>query len=162
MQKDLILNQQTLLLSQKKPFYLAPERFVGPGETHHSKQRERGRSHLYGEVFVENKTLHPPGTTHCHSALGRATFGKGAQAGCESSGFFNPCTDVTLVSIHIPPSMWGSNCEGPPTVWELIPTDLGAESPQSWQPWTAGDSLTSPAGILQTGLGRGWGGICVH
>ena len=32
-------------------------------------------------------------------------------------------------------------------------TDLGAESQQSWQPWTTGDSLTSPAGILQTGLG---------
>ena len=27
---------------------------------------------------------------------------------------FNPCIDVTLVSIHIPPSMWGSNCEGYP------------------------------------------------
>ena len=25
-----------------------------------------------------------------------------------------------------------------------------------WQPWTAGDSLTSPAGILQTGLVREW------
>ena len=25
---------------------------------------------------------------------------------------FNPCIDVTLASIHIPPSMWGSNCEG--------------------------------------------------
>ena len=136
---------------------------MGPGETHHSKQRERGRSHLYGEVFVGSKPLRPPGTAHGYSALGRVTFGKGAQAGCGSSiFFFNPRIDVTLVSIHIPPSMWGSNCEGPPTVWELIPTDLGAESPQSWQPWTAGDSLTSPAGILETVLGRGHRGAFVH
>ena len=48
------------------------------------------------------------------------------------------------------------------TVWELIPTDLGPESLQSWQPWTVGDSLTSPADILQTGLGLGLGGVCVY
>ena len=60
----------------------------GPGEIHQSKQRERGCSHLYGEVFVETKTLCPPGTAHCRSALSRATFGKGAQAGCGSSVFF--------------------------------------------------------------------------
>ena len=131
---------------------------MASGETH-SKQRERGRSHLYGEVFAESKTLHPPGTAHCHSALSRATFGKDAQAGCGLSGFFNPCTDVTLASIHIPPSMWGSNCEGPP------PADcLGADShwPGSWvsaelETLNSGDSLTSPAAILQTGLGQGWG-----
>jgi len=41
-----------------------------------------GRYHHYGEDFVESKTFHPPGTAHCCSALGRATFGKGAQAGC--------------------------------------------------------------------------------
>ena len=47
------------------------------------------------------------------------------------------------------------------TVWELTPTDLGAESQQSQQPWTVGDSLTSPAGILQTGLGQGHRGASV-
>ena len=41
-------------------------------------------------------------------------------------------------------------------------TDLGAESQQSWQPWTVGDSLTYPAGILQTGLGWGHRGALVH
>ena len=88
---------------------------MGPGGTHHSKQRERGRSHLYGEIFVESKSLRPPGTAHCCSALGRVTFGKGAQVGCGSSiFFFYPRIDVTLASIHIPPSMWGSNCEGYP------------------------------------------------
>jgi len=48
-------------------------------------RRREGRSHIYGEVFVESKTLHPPGTAHCCSAPSRATFGKGAQAGCGSS-----------------------------------------------------------------------------
>jgi len=52
-----------------------------------SRGRE-GRSLLYGEVFVESKTLRPPGTAHCYSALSRATFGKGAQAGCGSSIYF--------------------------------------------------------------------------
>ena len=114
MENDSILNQQTFL-SQKTLFCLALKLFVGPGETHHSKQRERGRSHLYREVFVESKTLCSHGTTHCCSALSRATFGKGAQAGCGSSFFFfNPRIDVTLASIHIPPSMWGSSCEGYP------------------------------------------------
>ena len=94
-----------LIIFSKTALRLAPEKSVDPGESHHSKQRERGRSHLYGEVFAESKTLHPPGTAHCHSALSRATFGKDAQAGCGLSGFFNPCTDVTLASIHIPPSM---------------------------------------------------------
>ena len=99
---------------------------MGPGETHHSKQRERGRSHLYGEVFVGSKPLRPPGTAHCCSALGRVTFGKGAQAGCGSSiFFFNPRIDVTLASIHIPPSMWGSNCEG-------YPFGLPNHRPGSW------------------------------
>ena len=80
-----------------------------------SRGRE-GSSHLCGEVFVESKTLCPPGTTHCCSALSRATFGKGTQAGCGSSIFFflNSRIDVTLASIHIPASMWGSNCEGYP------------------------------------------------
>ena len=87
LEKDLILNQQTFTFS-KTLFCLALKRSVGPGETHHSKQRERGRSHLYGEVFVESKTLCPPGTAHCCSALGRATFGKGVQARCGSSFFF--------------------------------------------------------------------------
>ena len=71
--------------------------------------RREGRSHLCGEVVIENKILRPPGTAHCCSALGRATFGKGAQTGCRSSSFFffflNPCIDVTLSSIHIPASM---------------------------------------------------------
>ena len=48
------------------------------------------------------------------------------------------------------------------TVWELTLTDLGAESQQSWQLWTVGDSLTSPAGILQTGLGWGHRTALVH
>ena len=80
-----------------------------------SRGRE-GSSHLCGEVFVESKTLCPPGTAHCCSALSRATFGKGTQAGCGSSIFFflNSRIDVTLASIHIPASMWGSNCEGYP------------------------------------------------
>ena len=69
----------------KTALCLAPEKSVGPGETHHSKQRERGRSHLYGEVFVESETLHPTGTTHHLSALGKATSGKSAQAGWGSS-----------------------------------------------------------------------------
>ena len=48
------------------------------------------------------------------------------------------------------------------TVWELTPTDLGAESQQSQQLWTVGDSLTSPAGIFQTRLGRGHRRALVH
>ena len=42
LEKNLILNQQTFTFS-KTLFCLALKRFVGPGETHHRKQRERGQ-----------------------------------------------------------------------------------------------------------------------
>ena len=129
---------------------------MGPGETHQSKQRDRGRSHLYGEVFVESKTLCPPGTAHCCSALGRATFGKGVQARCGSSFFFYPSIDITLASINIPPSMSGSSCEGYtfrlsgswlPLTWELSLSRAG--NPGQWEiPWP-----------LQLAFSKqGWGG----
>ena len=73
-----------LIIFSKTALHLAPEKSVDPGESHHSKQRERGRSHLYGEVFVESETLHPTGTAHHLSALGRATSGKWAEAGWRS------------------------------------------------------------------------------
>ena len=69
---------------------------------------------------------------------------------------FNPCIDVTLASIHIPPSMWGSNCEGYPfglsgswlsLTWEL---SLGrAGNSGQWEiPW-----------LLQLTFSKqGWGG----
>ena len=135
---------------------------MGPGETHHSKQRERGQVSPLLRGLCRKQD--PPPTRDCslllssrQSNLWKACIGR---LWIFNFFFFNPRIDVTLASIHIlGVQLWRLPLW---TVWELTPTDLGAESQQSWQLWTAGDSLTSPAGILQTGLGRGHRGAFVH
>ena len=74
--------------------------------------------------------------------------------------FFNPRIDVTLASIHTPPSMWGSNCEGDPfglsrswlpLTWELSLSRAG--NPGQWEiPWPL------QLAFSKQGWGEGTGG----
>lgn len=65
-----------------------------------------------------------------------------------------------LVSIHIPP--WGPIVKGPhhQTVWELIPTDLGPESPQELAALDSEDSNLS-SWWPPNCWGWGWGRLYV-
>ena len=139
---------------------------MGPGNTHHSKKRERGQVSPLWRALCRKQALCPPGTTHCCSALSRATFGKGGQAGCGSAiFFFNPHIDVTLASIHTPASMWGSTCEGYPfglsgswlpLTWELNLSRAGNPG-QREIPW--------PLQLAFSKLGCGRGGeafVCIE
>ena len=77
--------------------------------------------------------------------------------------FFNPRIDVTLASIHIQPSMWGSICEGYhfglpwswlPLTWELSLSKAGSPGQQEI-PWLL------QLAFSKLGWGKGtWGHLC--
>ena len=130
---------------------------MGPGETHHSKQRERGQVSplLRGLCRKQDPLL-----TWDHSLL-LSSQQSNLWKGCTGRlwifiFFFNPRIDVTLASIHIPPSMWGFSCEGYPfglsgswlpLTWELSLSRAG-NSGQREIPWP-----------LQLAFSKlGWGG----
>ena len=134
---------------------------MGPGETHHSKQRERGRSHLYGEIFVGSKPLCPPGTAHCCSALGRVTFGKGAQAGYGLTIFFKSTywcnfSKHSHTTKHVGVQLWRLplwTAKAP--TWELSLSRTGNPG-QREIPWSL------QLAFSKLGWGGGWGGAFVH
>ena len=90
---------------------------MGPGETHHSKQRERGQFSPLWRGLCRKQDPLP--TWDCSLLLSsqQSNLWKGYTGRLwifDFFFFFNSRIDVTLASIHIPASMWGSNCEGYP------------------------------------------------
>ena len=138
---------------------------MGPGGTHHSKQRERGQvSPLWRGLCRKQDS---PPTWDCSLLL--SSQQSNLWKGCTGRlwififFFFNPRIDVTLASSHIQPSMWGSICEGYhfglpwswlPLTWELSLSKAGSPGQQEI-PWLL------QLAFSKLGWGGGWGAF-VH
>ena len=99
---------------------------MGPGETHHRKQRERGQFSPLWRGLCRKQAPPPTWDRSLLLSSRQSSLWKGCIGRLWIFNFcFNPCIDVTLASIHILPSMWGSNCEG-------YPFGLPNHRPGSW------------------------------
>ena len=133
---------------------------MGPGETHHRKQRERGQFSPLWRGLCRKQDPLP--TWDCSLLLSswQSYLWKGCTGKMWIIIFFYPSIDITLASINIPPSMSGSSCEGYtfrlsgswlPLTWELSLSRAG--NPGQWEiPWPL------QLAFSKQGWGEGTGG----